>query len=351
MNRHVVLPTQILRRAAAIVLVAITLFAASGCSSAFSPERLPTPQSVRDGWPLTVEFTTVVNLPVSSKVTINGIRAGVVDSIRSSGSIAVVELSIDRGYVIGADAQVELRQDTLLGDTYVAISNPANAWSKRLASGQKLTKDHVKPPVQVEDLMVSLANFLGSGSLPQLGNTFEKVNSQFPDRPAEVTRVMAPLVETLNAYASNTADLTAMLNSVVGITTELDKRRPMLETFMSAPGVMQVRGAMLGLWIIRLFATLDRGLTPLVPAAPLFDGLSSVVNTVVKPLLIPGWPNYHGQPANATALFNLFNDKLIPFFKNAPRLNIRKLSIDNGVSNTELAGQMVKAFRTIGMVP
>ncbi|GAB20377.1 Mce family protein [Gordonia effusa NBRC 100432] len=351
MNRRIVLHTWMIRRLITVGLATLTLLVASGCSSAFSPERLPTPQSVHDGWPLTIEFTTVVNLPVSSKVTINGIRAGVVDSIRSEGSVAVVRLSVNDGYVVGKDAQVELRQDTLLGDTYVSISNPANAWSNRLAPGQKLTKDHVKPPVQVEDLMVSLANFLGSGSLPQLGNTFRKVNAQFPDRPAEVTRVMGPLVETLNAYANNTTALTSMLNSVAGLTTQLNEQRPMLETFMSPAGVMQVRGAMLGIKVIELFSMLDRGLTPLVPAVPLIDGLSGVVNTVIKPLLIPGWPNYHGQPANATALFNLLNDKLIPFFKNTPRLNIRQLAIDNGVSNAELAGQMVKAFRTIGMVP
>lgn len=340
-----------LRRVTVAAVAATTVLAASACTSSFSPERLPTPQSVSNGWPLDVEFGTVGNLPTSSKVTINGIRAGLVKSIRSGPTTPIVTLAIDDGFVVGADAEVELRQDTLLGDTYVAITNPSDAWSKRLAAGQTLTKDHVKAPVQIEDLMVSLSNFVGSGSLPQLGNTFQKVNAQFPAQPTEVTRVLSTMVGTLNAFAANTADLNSMLASVAGLTGAAAKDQAMLKFVLSPQGVTQINGDLLILWIAKLFAQADRGLAPLRPSVPLLDKMTGVVETVLKPLLIPGWPQYTGQDSIATALYNLLNDKIIPFLKGVPNVNIRAVSIDAGVSTAELSAQMVKAFRTLGMVP
>ncbi|NMO00737.1 MCE family protein [Gordonia sp. TBRC 11910] len=351
MNSRIVLSRNLIRRWVAAAVAASTVVGVSACSSSFSPERLPTPQSVSNGWPLDVEFGTVSNLPTASKVTINGIRAGLVKSIRSGPTAPIVTLSIDDGFVVGSDAQVELRQDTLLGDTYVAITNPSDAFSKRLAAGQKLTKDHVKAPVQIEDLMVSLSNFLGSGSLPQLGNTFDKVNAQFPAQPTEVTRVMSTMVGTLNAFADNTAALTTMLDSVTGLTGELATEQQTLKFLLSPQGATQINGDLLILWIAKLFARVDHGITPLHPAIPLLNGLTGVVETVIKPLLIPGWPNYHGQAANATAMYNLLNDKIIPFLKGVPNLNIRTLAIASGTSNADLSAQMVKAFRILGMVP
>lgn len=332
-----------------VMAVALTVTLA-GCSAAFSPEQLPTPQSLRSGWSLTIDFATVVNLPIESKVTINGIESGVVDRITVQKTSAVATLTINPGFVVGKDATVELRQDTLLGDTYVAISNPADAWSNRVTAGGGLGKERVKPPVQIEDLLSSLANFLGSGSLPQLGNTFARVNGQFPADPAEVRRVEGTLLETLNAWADDTQSLNKALVSVTAMTDQLNQMNATVAHLLSPAGVQTIRGAVSGARVADALGEAQRAIAPLLPAVPLINSLTSLLDQVVTPLLIPGWPEYQGQQSNATALLSLLNDKLIPYFKSAPALNIRSLTIQDDVSNQELAGQMVRMFRMLGMV-
>ena len=40
------------------------------------------PGAGRDNWPLHIDFDTVMNLPTEAKVTVNGLRSGLVSDIR-----------------------------------------------------------------------------------------------------------------------------------------------------------------------------------------------------------------------------------------------------------------------------
>lgn len=340
-------------RCARSMLVALALavvLAVSGCSASFSPERLPTAASMRNGATMYVQFGTVMNLPNQSKVTVNGVAAGVVTAMAPSDGAAVATLTLDNGIAIGTDAQVELRQDTLLGDTYVAITNPADAWSRRLPAGGTLGKDHVKAPVQIEDLFVSLSNFLGGGALPQLGNSFAKVNGAFPADPAEVRRLSGTMTETLSAWGNDIDQLNGMLQDLTAMTGALAKWAPQLSFALSPEGMTQVRGITDTRLIGNLVMGLSRSLRPMVPAVPLLKSLTQMINSVILPYLIPGWPQYQGQDSNATRLVDLLTTKVVPFLKNAPAVNVRSVAIDGGVSNRQIAESLVRVFRTIGMV-
>lgn len=339
-----------LRQTVKAVAVAVaTTLTLVGCSAGFSPERLPTPQSMRTGWTAIVEFPTVVNLPESSKVMINGVDAGVVSAVRPHESVARVTLTITDGFVIGRDATVELRQDTLLGDTYVAIANTAQAWSDRLPDGGVLGAEHVKKPVQVEDLMISLANFLGSGSLPQLGTSFAKINAKFPADPADLTQAEQTLVANLRALADNPDHTQQVLHGLWSLSAVLAENKTTLESLLSDRGVEHVRGAVSGSRIIDAVSEIGIAVKPLLPAVPLLNATSNIVEDVLTPLLIPGWPESE-RPSNAAALMSLIQDKLIPYLKDKPGVDIRRMSIEGGVSNAQLADRMVKVFRTLGVV-
>ena len=84
-----------------------------------------------------------------------------------------------------------------------------------------------------------------------------------------------------------------------------------------------------------------------MPLVPVLTGLTRLINTVVKPILIPGWPG--SDVSNAELLVDVLNDKLVPYFKNAPGLNIRSMAIENNVSDREIAGQLTNVFRMLGM--
>lgn len=339
------------RRTTALRLIA-TLMAGwlvTGCSAYthFTPEELPTPQSVRTGWMMNVEVPTAVNLPLRSRVVVNGIASGVVSAIEPASGHTVVRLLVDESQAISAQATLELKQDTLLGDTYVSITNPPDAISSALPPGGTLPQSQVQRPVQIEQLMASLSNFLGSGDLMQLGSTFTTVNNQFPQDPAEVRKIQAVLTDTVNTWADSTQDITSILRNVTALTERLKSMKGTLQFALSPEGAGQFRAMSDTTYLVVVLARLSRALGPAMPLVPVLTGLTRLINTVVKPILIPGWPG--SDVSNAELLVDVLNDKLVPYFKNAPGLNIRSMAIENNVSDREIAGQLTNVFRMLGM--
>ena len=338
-----------IRARIAMMSVAVAGSVLVGGCSVLSPDALPTPQSMRDGAVVKVDFGTVVNLPVQAAVMVSGIKAGVVQSIDVAHGSAVATLRVDDGVTVGRTATVELRQDTLLGDTYVSIQNPSDAWSQRLADGGTLGKDSVKKPVQVEDLMKSLSNFLGGGSLPQLGNAFGQLNAQFPDDPRSVSKRTGTVTETLNSMAADTEHLTMMLQGLATTSAELAKMSNTFAYVLTDQGYKQIQATTdPNLWIT-IVAEVDEAIRLVRPSAPLLAALTRVVEQVVKPFLIPGWPDSSG-PSTAERVLGLLSDKVIPSLKSTPSLNIRSVQIENDVSDRELAAGMVRVLRQLGVV-
>lgn len=131
-----------------------------------------------------------------------------------------VNLVMDDSARVSRAASVELRQDTLLGDTYVAITNPAGArdW---VGAGAIIGREQVRSPIQVEALLVNLSDFIGSGGMVRIGQSIQQINGQFPKDPDQTRAMTASLSETLVSWARNTEALTAILTDVDGITTGL----------------------------------------------------------------------------------------------------------------------------------
>ncbi len=332
-----------------VAALAGVLAVTTGCAQ-FSVERLPAPGAGRGSWPLHIDFDTVMNLPTEAKVTVNGLRSGTVADITSARDSAKVTVRLEPSTVVGRDATVELRQDTLLGDTYVAITNPADSYSNRMPHGGTISKDKVKPPVQVEALLNSLANFVGGGSLPQLGNTFDRVVNQFPKDPEETRRASKVLVGTLNALAANQVHLKSMLSATGDIGGKLAAMEAQLKFVLSAEGMQMVDAVTVPAQIVELLSRLGAGLAPMLPAVPVIQALAQVIDRIVKPLLIPGWPDYFGQASNPQALLNVFTDRLIPFLKAGPAVNVGKVAIENDVSDPQLADTMLRQMRMMGLV-
>ncbi|MFT4201704.1 MlaD family protein [Gordonia sp. (in: high G+C Gram-positive bacteria)] len=334
-----------LARATAVLTAVVAV--STGCAS-FSVERLPAPGS-GDGWPLHIQFGTVMNLPTEAKVTVNGLKAGSVWKISPAPDYAKVTVRLEPATVVGRDATVELRQDTLLGDTYVAITNPADAYSSPLPHGSTLGKDRVKPPVQVEGLLNSLANFVGGGSLPQLGNTFDRVVEKFPTDTGKTRQATTALVGTLNALAAQQDSLRSLLMSSNSMVSQLAQMESDIRFVLSPQGMQFIDAMTAPAQIVDLLARLQNRLIPIMPLVPVLKVVTQIVEQVVKPLLIPGWPDYFGQASNPQAMLNIFTDRLVPFLKAGPAVNVNKVAIENNVSNSQLADMMLRQLRMMGL--
>ena len=335
---------RIARRLGGLLVVAALL---PGCT-ALNPDRLPTPQSLQSGRLIELEVPTAVNLPDVAPVVINGIDSGVVDAITPADGHTTVRIRLKDSAVVATDAEVELRQDTLLGDTYVAISNPSDSGASVVPAGGTLALSQAEDPVQIEPLMVSLSNFLGSGSLIQLGTTFQTLTDQFPADTDEIRGISDVLTDTVGAWADNLGDIDSILGDVTDISDSLQGMKGTLEFALSPAGVDQFRGVSDTTYMVAILAQVGDALEPAMPLAPVLSALTRLVDQSIKPLLIPGWPQ--NQTSNAELLADVIQERLIPYLKNAPGVNIRSLAIQNEVSDRDLSDQLVKVFRTMGWV-
>ncbi|WP_442349637.1 MlaD family protein [Gordonia sp. (in: high G+C Gram-positive bacteria)] len=333
-----------------IVIALVAALAVTGCSTyaEFAPENLPTPQGLRDGRAISALVPTAVNLPRDSTVLVNGIDAGGVSAIEPADGATRVTMRIDESTVVSARARLEIKQDTLLGDTYVAITNPSDPTADALPEGGTLRIEQAAEPVEIEQLLSSLANFLGSGSLVQLGATFSRLNGQFPEDRKDIVEIRSVLADTLDTWASNTADLGSVLDDVAGLSRKLAASKGTLEFALSPAGVNQFRAISSTTYMVAILARLSDALGPAMPLVPVLSSLTRVVRDVVTPLLIPGFPG--NDVSNAELLTDVIDDKVLPWLKNAPGVNLRSVTVENGVSDRDLSREMVRVFRMLGMI-
>ena len=113
------------RRVAGAVVVFVTL-AVLVASCGISADNPPTlGGSGEGGYDVRIEFTSALNLPARAKVLSEGAEVGAVDSVDYDRGHAVVTARIKDKAVLPADSRAELRQDTLLGEIYVALLPPS----------------------------------------------------------------------------------------------------------------------------------------------------------------------------------------------------------------------------------
>ncbi|BDH59784.1 MlaD family protein [Tsukamurella sp. PLM1] len=332
-----------------VVILAILVLGFVGIRGA-GPSTLPTPVTWSSGWPLKVEFANALNLPDQAQVRYNGRAIGTLDSLRLDRDRAVATLTITQPATIPADATAELRQDTLLGDVYIALAASPNSTAAALRGGGTIPLAQTRPPDQIEDLMVSISGFLGSGGVAQLGNTVTRLDGAFPDDPARTRKITDNLATTLMAWANDTRSLDSALRSVVGITDKIVAERTRIGEYLSPVGLRRWGTIAETARVTEVFA----GLAPVVAnASPLTPGvrdLAALLTEVISPLLMLDRPVGATHPDNLINLRNLFRDKIIPWVENGPKINVAKVFDGTAVPTADKAEQAVRAMRMIGAV-
>ena len=110
-----------------------------------------------EGYRIKVPFSEATQLAQESDVRIHNVSVGKVKSITLSDSgpnkdLAVATLEIDTPYApIPADTRAMLRQKTLLGETYVELTQ-GDGNGPKLPEGGTLPKAQVEPSVQLDEI-------------------------------------------------------------------------------------------------------------------------------------------------------------------------------------------------------
>ncbi|MEU6706644.1 MCE family protein [Streptomyces wuyuanensis] len=147
-----------------------------------------------DAYRVTVEFRDVLDLVPQSAVKVNDVTVGAVEKVELSGWHARVRLRVEDSVALPANAVAELRQTSMLGEKYVALSAPADASpAGRLRDGARIPLSRSGRNPEVEEVLSALSALLNGGGVAQLKTITTELNKALEGRENRVKSLLAEL--------------------------------------------------------------------------------------------------------------------------------------------------------------
>lgn len=329
--------TRSIRVAVATLCVAV---AASACS--LTPTDFPSPRAGVDvDYDITIEFASALNLPVGADVMLNGLRVGEVRSLSDSGNSIDASVGLARGVRVPEDTEAVIRQNTLLGDTYIALTPPTErrAGGSLMGDGDVIGQDRTVSPPQLEDTIAVLAYFVNGGSIQKVQDSMTTVNKAMP--PVDELRALASTVSVdLADLAARTDEVDRTLTGFDSFSKSFDERAPELQAVFSAEGAHY--------WD-RISSAVVAHISTLLPSlGSIFAGGQWLVPMVesLAGTAEAGRGNWDRAPAAATRLNQFLRTTLLPFAEN-PSVNVTELTTADG---EQLVGDATVVLRMLGAV-
>lgn len=227
-------------RRAAVLSIAITCVVTVSSCASIDVNALPAPgNSYSGGYAVVMEFENVLNLPARAKVTLDGIAVGIVTDVKVTGNHVDVTSRIDPAVSIPSNIHAELQQATVLGDIYVALDRPAGSGTSApaLVPGSRIPVVQTTSPPQLEDTIVHLADFIGSGSIQRMQNTIIGLNRITP--PADdVRRIASRFTSDISDLSNNIHSVDLLLNGVSQTAQVMHNRISDLKGELSPEGMV-----------------------------------------------------------------------------------------------------------------
>ncbi|MGW6727992.1 MlaD family protein [Nocardia sp. NPDC055029] len=312
-----------------------------GTSCALDPDDIPLPgNSIGDGYEVTFEFASAMNLPDRANVTMDGLRIGEVRDISLSGrSVRIVTR-------IGSDARVPsnvtaiIRQNTLLGDTYVALErDTGQAATEFLRDGSVVPPARTTSPPQVEDVMVVLANFINGGSVQKVQDALIRINRVMPN-PPDLSQLASTVAVDLHDLSENTAEIDRLLQGLNDTSLSFVDHGAELQTLFSDPAARY--------WH-RLNANVLKYVGIILPSigsifeggywmVPMLTSLADAATTIRS--------TAEDVPGDIETLNQFLNRTLVPFLRN-PSVNVTSVDTEQG---DVLTADIANVLRMLGAV-
>lgn len=169
------------------------------------------------GYRFQVSFPEATTLAEEADVRIAGVSVGKVrqKAIDPKGNRTIATIELDRKYApLSADARAILRQKTLLGETYVELTQGDKAAGK-VPDGGRLADGRVKGSVQLDEIFQAFD--------PQTRDAFRTWQQDLSEGVAGRGRDVNDALGTLPGFARDGTDLLTVLDSQKGAVTRLVK--------------------------------------------------------------------------------------------------------------------------------
>ncbi|MET9485284.1 MlaD family protein [Nocardia sp. NPDC006630] len=350
------------RRASGVACAPVLLVALLGCS--IEPSQLTLPGAGVRGptYPVHIQLANALNLPAGAKVMSNGARVGtlagvtVVDPSAAAPGYATIEVDIQKSVMLPSSVRVQLRQDTVLGDIYIALDSGGPDHGAPLPPGGTVPVTQTEPALQIEDVITGLATFVSGGALQSAQHVVEQINAALPPDPADTARMASALKNDLIDVAANLDASDAFLAAVSTNVKTVQDNRDALDTLLTPEGAATITAIAQSLiHTVGIVGAIGGIAHALVWITPLVRAGDAAAKAFVPLVLAAGRPLNLSAPSNLNRVVSLLRDKLIPFFERGPELTVTGLHAENqagpvAVPTDEQVDNMIGVLRMIGMV-
>ncbi|MEU4312934.1 MCE family protein [Nocardia sp. NPDC024068] len=202
---------------AAVFGAACVVFAGAGCSWD-GVNSLPLPGVTGrgpDATTLYVDMDDVGTLTPNSPVLIDDVVVGSIGDIRVENWHAVVEVSIQPGQVVPANAQARVGQTSLLGSMHLALNPPPGQEPEgRLEPGARIGLQETATYPSTEQTLASLSVVVNGGGLGQIGDIVGSLSAAFEGRETNIRSLLDRLDVFLGALDGQRADIVATIDNL-----------------------------------------------------------------------------------------------------------------------------------------
>ncbi|MGW6425124.1 MlaD family protein [Nocardia sp. NPDC055053] len=348
-----------IRTTRVVALAVGVIVGGSACS--FDPSSIPLPGTTVSGqtYPVMIEFPSALNLPPRAKVVAAGAQIGdlsrvdIVDASAARPGYVTAQIRITDSVKLSVDTTAQLRQNTVLGDVFIALTTPPGSAVTTIEPGGTIPLSHTSPALQIEDLMAGMATFFNTGAVNQFQNIIDRMNGILPPDPASTAHTFDVIGSDLTDVAANLDQVDRFLDAVSADTAAVLDNGQALDELLTDTGATHVTSAITSIVeVFRILSDLGGVAHDWVWLAPLVASGDAAASAFM-PLAFTDRPLDLSAPSNLNKLVALLRDKIIPF-ASSPKINITGVDIAPSeaapVAAADQVDQIIATLRMIGAV-
>ncbi|MBT2394849.1 MCE family protein [Streptomyces sp. ISL-100] len=179
---------------------------------------------------VTVEFQDVLDLVPQSTVKVNNVTVGAVEKVELHGWHALVRLRISDSVKLPGNAIAGLRQTSMLGEKYVALSAPTDTEPVgRLTDGAKIPLSRSGRNPEIEEVLSALSALLNGGGVAQLKTITVELNKALDGREDRVKALLTELDTFIGGLDKQKKEIVRALEGIDKLSKTLAREKKTID--------------------------------------------------------------------------------------------------------------------------
>ncbi|MGA4790829.1 MlaD family protein [Nocardia sp. AB354] len=328
-----------LRTAVGAIIVSGAVLASASCS--LGPQDVPSIQSnVGNGYEIILHFASIMSLPAGAYVMMDGLRVGEVEGVGASNRDVAVTVGIKAGTRLPADTRAVIRQDTLLGDTYIGLDHDGEENPGYVPPGGSIPLSRTSSPPQLEDTIAVLAYFVNGGSIQKAEDAMSRINTVMPAID-DIRKMSAVMAGDMQDLARHTDEIDGTLAGFDKTAVAMNDKADTLNLVLFNPSaqhywarIMPNLWAQIGTVLPNIGSVFEGGMW----MVPMLNSLADTADA--------GRSTFDTGPEAVGKISNFLRTVLLPFAQH-PSVNIESVESATG---DQLLGDTENLLRMLGAV-